>query len=517
MKIDLKKIFPHKFWLLIVIFVITFISRIIFSEKYFFDGDTVGIALGSISYSLQNTRPHLPGYYLHVKLISILNLIIKDVHLTMVLLSAFYSSLGAVLSFSLLEKWFKKNTALYITILIIFNPLVWFQGISTEVYSFDLVLSASLVLLGTNKKAIYLTPILLALGSGVRQTSGLLLFPLYIFLWWQKIRAKEISWGKLTAFHLVGIFFFLVWFLPMINSAGGLKEYISLYKTNSPLPNINLLQNIFQFSSYCFFVLTPLLIISLSLLYKKINIFSFAQTDKNLILLFAVWLVPSLLTFILFTYHKGYFLISVIPLYAFVGIFIERELLNKIIIFIVIAIVIAIEILFFVTIPFRELPIVSILSPEKRNNNLAVIWVDRTFSPYLMSASRIYYQDQMIKELSNHIMEQKASTVFLDPTIYLSARGLQIRFPEIRFFTMDFYHPGTIIDYKGLNVSVKRGMYDLLKNSLLITRRDFFETNLKLLINNEFVLGKFVSVKIPAWNEQQIFNLYQNLFLRTSK
>ncbi|MHB9041600.1 MAG: hypothetical protein ACYC4T_13175 [Melioribacteraceae bacterium] len=513
MKIDLKHIFPNKLWLFILIFVITFISRIIFSEKYFFDGDTVGVALGSISYSLQNTRPHLPGYYLHVKLITIINLIIKDVHLTMVLLSAFYSSFGAVLSFILLEKWFKKNTALYITTLIIFNPLVWFQGTSTEIYSFDLVLSASLVLLGMNKNTIYLTPILLALGSGVRQTSGLLLFPLYILLWWQKISSKEISWKRFTAFHLAGIFFLLVWFLPMINSAGGLNGYISLYKTNSPLPNINLMQNIFQFSSYCFFVLTPLLIILLSLLFKRANVLSSMLTDKNLILLFAVWLVPSLLTFILFTYNKGYFLISVIPLYAFVGIFFERGMLNKTIIYLIIAI----EILFFVASPYRELPVVSLLSPQKRNNNLAEIWVDRTFSSYLMSASRIYHQDQMIKELSNLIMKQKPNTVFLDPTIYLAARGLQIRFPEIRFFTMDFYNNDAIIDYKGLDVSAKHGMCDLLKNCLLITRRDFFETKLKFLTNNELVHGEFVSMKIPTLDNQLIFNLYQDLFLRTSK
>ena len=59
--------------LFVLIFVITFLSRYLFSENNFFDGDTVGVAFGSISYSLQNTRPHLPGYFLHVKLISLLS------------------------------------------------------------------------------------------------------------------------------------------------------------------------------------------------------------------------------------------------------------------------------------------------------------------------------------------------------------------------------------------------------------------------------------------------------------
>ena len=512
MKLDLGKIFRKEHQVCLALFIITFLSRYLFSEKYFFDGDTVGVALGSISYSLQDTRPHLPGYFLHVKFISILDLLIKDLHLTMLLVSAFYSSLGAALSYLLLKKWFNENTSLLITALVIFNPLVWFQGVSPEVYSFDLLMSASFVLLALDKRGIYFTPIILAIGSGVRQTSGLLLFPLYIFLWYQMIRSKEISLMKFIMAHLLGLSALLIWFVPMIKSTGGLIEYISLYKTNSPLPNINLLQNIFQFSSYCFFVFTPLILLLAPLVFKK-KTFNILPDEKKIVQIILFWLIPSLITFILFTYHKGYFLISILPLYASIGILAEKKLLNQS----ALLLVLVIEIIFFVMMPFRELSFSSIIKPQKRDNNLFNTWVDRTFSSYLMSISRIKYQDETMSELSDHIIKQKLETVFLDPTVYLAARGLQIRFPSVRFITMDYYLEDSFIEYKGLGIAVRKGMKDRLKNTLLITRKDFFESEIRKHLIDELILKKFVSAKINDYSETQLYDLYSNLFLRNSK
>jgi hypothetical protein len=494
----------------ILIFVITFLSRYLFSENNFYDGDTVGVAFGSISYSLQNTRPHLPGYYLHVKLISLLSPLLKDLHQTMIFLSAFYSSVGAVFCFALLQKWFQVKTSLIITALIIFNPLVWFQGSTPEVYSFDLVLSSLFVLFALNNRTIYLTPALLALETGMRQTSGLLLLPLYIHLWYEKYKTEKLAGQKIFISHIAGLVIFLLWFIPMVNSAGGLSEYINLFRTNSPLPNISFAQNIFQFSSYCFFIFTPLIGILIFLKPKKKLLSELTDSDKNVLFILLLWLVPSIITFIFFTYHKGYFLISIIPLYAFIGLLLEKRLLK----YYGILIVLIMEILFFTLVPYKELQVQSIIKPVLRTQNLLETWTDRTFSSYLMAYSRIKYQDDLIEELSSIVEKNKSKIIFLDPTIYLSARGIQFKYPGVTFITMDFYKPNSYYEYKGLDISAKTGLDNVLVNSLLITRRDFYNYYLKGITRNVNDEANYMSVLIEENYKDAVINRYQNLFTR---
>lgn len=501
---------PPDYLIFILILVITFLSRYLFSENNFFDGDTVGVAFGSISYSLQYTRPHLPGYFLHVKLISLLNPIFIDIHQTMIVLSAFYSSIGSLFCFVLLRKWFHAKTSLIITMLVIFNPLVWFQGSTAEVYSFDLVLSSLFVLLALDSKAIYLTPLLLALGSGVRQTSGLLLLPLYIYLWYEKYKTGKLSWHKVLISHIGGLAISLLWFIPMVNSTGGLSEYINLYKMNSPLPNISLAQNIFQFSSYSFFIFTPLILIMIFLKPRKKLFSGLKNCDKNVVFILSLWLIPSIITFLFFTYNKGYFLISIIPLYAFIGLLLEKKILK----FYGILLVLVMEILFFLIIPFKELPIQSIIKPGVRTINLFETWTDRTFSSYLMAYSRIKYQDDLIEELSGIMEKNKFKNIFLDPTTYLSARGMQLKYPNVTFITMDFYEHNSYYEYKGLDITVRKGLDKILVNSLLITRKDFYNYYLKNITKNVSNKSNYMSLLIEENDKDAIINRYQNLFTR---
>ncbi len=296
----------------------------------------------------------------------------------------------------------------------------------------------------------------------------------------------------------------------MVNSAGGLSEYINLYKTNSPLPNISIAQNIFQFSSYCFFIFSPLILILFFLKPKKKLLSELTDSDKNIIFILLLWLVPSLITFILFTYHKGYFLISIIPLYAFIGLLLEKRLLK----YYGILIVLVAEILFFILIPNKELPVQSIIKPVLRTKNLLETWTDRTFSSYLMAYSRIKYQDDLIEELSSIVEKNKSKIIFLDPTIYLSARGMQLKYPGVTFITMDFHKPNSYYEYKGLDISAKTGLDNVLVNSLLITRRDFYEIYLSGIAKNVNDRTNYISILIEERYKDSIITKYQNLFIR---
>ena len=497
-----------------LIFAITFLSRYLFSENNFFDADTVGVAFGSISYSLQNTRPHLPGYFLHVKLISFLTPIFKDVHQTMIILSALYSSFGVLLSFVLLKKWMSEQHALIITLLIAFNPMVWFYGVTPEVYSIDLFFSVLIVLLGLKSKTIYTLPILVALLSGLRQSSAVLIIPVYLFLWIKKFRSGEISIPKFIGSHFVGLLIGLAWFLLMSQTAGGIKEYFELYKVNSPLPSISLLQNIYQFSSYCFYVFVPIIFIFLfiPLRKKSLNI-SFSRDDRDLMLLLALWFIPSFLVFTFFHYNKGYFLISIIPLYTLAELLLKKDIIKEWVCWSVIVL----QILFFIFIPYREPSVESMLTPEKRNRNLFETWQDRTFSSYLMASSRIKYQDDMIKRISTIIKEDnsnKNSVILLDPTLNLFARGLQFQFPTKTFITLDLHANDYYYEYNRLNMDSRKGLGKILNGTKVLTRLDFYNNYLKFIPANIVTRDNIVMIEITSQNHDKILFTYEELFLR---
>ena len=497
-----------------LIFAVTFLSRYLFSENNFFDADTVGVAFGSISYSLQNTRPHLPGYFLHVKLISILTSLFKDVHQTMIILSALYSSIGALLSYVLLKKWLSEQHALIITLLIAFNPMVWFYGVTPEVYSIDLFFGVLIVLLGLKIKTIYTLPIILALLSGLRQSSALLIIPVYLFLWIKKFRSREISIPKFIVSHFLGLLIGLAWFLLMLQTTGGIKEYFELYRINSPLPRISIFQNIYQFSSYCFYVFVPIVFILLfiPLRKKSLNIF-FDREDKDLMLLLALWFIPSLIVFTLFHYNKGYFLISIIPLYTIAGLLLKKKIIKEWICWIIIAL----QILFFILIPYSESSIESMLSPEKRRQNLLETWRDRTFSTYLMAYSRIKYQDEMITGISTIIKENNFgnnSNILLDPTVSHFARGLQFQFPTVTFITLDLHSHDYYYKYNNLDIDLRKGLDKILNGTKVVTRLEFYNNYLHYISAIIVKRDNVAMIEINSQNHDKILSIYEELFLR---
>jgi len=162
--------------------IITIISRLIFSESIYYYEDGPTFATATINYNIKMISPHLPGYYLHVKIIKLFSYFFTNIHSAMVMLSVFYSGLAAGLIYFIFRKWLKIYPSILLTLFLITNPFVWFFGCTSEIYSYDLFFSSLLVLAGLSGRWIYYTPLILALGTGVRQSSGVLLLPLFYII-----------------------------------------------------------------------------------------------------------------------------------------------------------------------------------------------------------------------------------------------------------------------------------------------------------------------------------------------
>ncbi len=79
---------------------------------------------------------------------------------------------------------------------------------------------------------------------------------------------------------------------------------------------------------------------------------------------------------------------------------------------------------------------------------------------------------------------------------------------------MDFYKPNSYYEYKGLDISAKTGLDNVLVNSLLITRRDFYNYYLKGITRNVNDEANYMSVLIEENYKDAVINRYQNLFTR---
>ena len=483
-----KDFFKRKFTIAIIIILLTIISRLLFSpwDKGGFAFDDGNFALAVQSYSIEDSRPHLPGYYLHIKIISLFSLLTGDAFSAMSLISALYSGIAMGLLFLLLLKWLGKREALYIVLFTATNPLVWFYGCNTEIYPFDLFFSITLVYLGLHSRWIYVIPAFMAFGAGVRPSSFVLLLPLYVFLWIEYHKNVTINWKKFILAHTVGACLFIAWLFPMLRSIGGVSRFFALYKTHNPMDVMTLPQSMYRLISFNVSLLVSVFLVFAIKLFipnrekkdsqtsnrvfsKEVNVF------KRMLL---VWIIPPLLIFVFYVYSKGYMLLisSGVSCLLFI-IMRTHNLRNKL--FIAISIL---QVLYFIVAPYSLPDIDSYVAMRHRKYGLLQTWLSRMRSSYLMAQSQFRHLgkvDALLAKICNDISNNpndpfySKKYILIDPTCPLIPRTLQVKHPHIRFASPDLHHEDCFFSYKGMGYKNETGVRRLMQSTLIFGRTDF--------------------------------------------
>lgn len=496
--------------IVIILIAITTLTYLLFStwNKNCYSFDNGNFALAVKSYSISDARPHIPGYFLHIKLITLFSLLTRNIFAAMTLLSALYSGMTAGILFLLLHKWFSSKDAIFVTLFTITNPLVWFYGCSSEIYSFDFLLGILLVYIGLSRRMIYILPIAMALATGIRPSSPVLLLPLYVYLWIQHHLSYSINWKKFLFGHIVGVLTLLCWFIPMINTTGGLKNYLALYESRPPMTTVTLLKNLYKFISFFVYVAVPVFIVITSLFFisrkerkgagysRNINI-----SPKSLYLLLFFWIVPPLLFFAFYHYAKGYILLITGGITCLTLLITYKYSLRRY----VFSIVILLQLLFFIFTPY-SLPDTEIfISPQKRSLGLMPVWLERMGSIFLMSQSHIRKLDELddiigpvVDNMENCSEESWYNEKYLliDPSCPIFVRALQAKHPHIHFAVLDLIHEDSYSTYIGLDKTKRKGVKELLSSSLIFGRADFinryiFESSIEKEIFDEWALYKY--------------------------
>jgi hypothetical protein len=482
-----KHIFKSDIFWIILIFILTAISRllVIHSPLAGFGWDPGNFALAADSYSLFDGRPHLPGYFLHVWLIKNLSLLTGNHFISMMILSIIYSASGAVFLFLVVRKWLEQRDSLLLILFVMTNPFVWYYGSVAEIYAFDLFFGSFLVYLGLSPHKILFTPVLMAIAAGIRTSSPVLLFPLYIYLWQRQWKTQTVRLRMLILSHIAGIVFILIWLFPMITSAGGLSAYLGLYQTHYPVENISLLQNIYRFSSYASFIVTPLFIFWIGLLFTKgdriwNSLRTVIEEHKALLKILIWWLLPPLAFFILVHYSKGYFMLCVAA-FLVLGIILRTEFSSR---KILLLIPIVLQTVFFLWMPFH-LPDPQIkFAPGKRQLDPVRIWMERTGSDYLMARSRLGDQSacyQTIEKGVSLLKKEKMSLrprkeyLYLDPNCIVSVRALQAQYPDIKFTKYLIRWPAKYGFHQGLQAEARDNFLDMLLKAIIVSRTGFIQ------------------------------------------
>lgn len=212
-------------WTASGLFVLTFLSRVPFRSRILYHWDAVNFAYAMREFSVAKEQPQPPGYIVYVWLCRLVDLLFGDAQITMVWISVVTSALAVVAFFYLGRSMFDCRTGLIAALLLATSPLFWFYGEIALPHTLDtllVIVSAWWLCRVMNGRTGYLIPVtlVLAIAGGVRQQTLVFLAPLALFA------VRRIGAKRLLLMLTVGAVVCLAWFIPLMQSSGGVGKYL---------------------------------------------------------------------------------------------------------------------------------------------------------------------------------------------------------------------------------------------------------------------------------------------------
>ncbi len=206
-------------------------ARLPFVARRLWDHDSIQFALGVERYDLAAHHPHPPGYPLYIALLKLLRAMGVEPLQGMVALAVLSAGVGAAAMVFLLVRLSggRLGVGLLGAALFIANPLLWFYGELPLLYAVEGGLSVAIALailrMGEGRAAFYGAVALFALFGGLRQSTMVLLGPLFLYGVWRAWRSGKLPLGRIALGAGLGLLLVLAWFVPMCWQAGGYAEY----------------------------------------------------------------------------------------------------------------------------------------------------------------------------------------------------------------------------------------------------------------------------------------------------
>jgi hypothetical protein len=193
------------------------------------DHDSVQFALGVERYDLAAHHPHPPGYPLYIGLLKLLAAFGVDPLHGMVALAILGGALGAGCIVLVTARLAGLKSAGLAAALYVFNPLLWFYGELPLIYALEggvtVLLAWAALRMEEGRRPFLLACALFALAGGLRQSTLILLAPLFLFGLWRTWRKGRLTAGLFLGGGALGAVLVAAWFVPLCLAAGGYRAY----------------------------------------------------------------------------------------------------------------------------------------------------------------------------------------------------------------------------------------------------------------------------------------------------
>jgi hypothetical protein len=192
-------------------------TRIITAIYYYEDIDSLRFALAAHYYTIEDLRPHFPGYPVYCFILKLLFLITGSVGLASSIIGGV--SIFIIANFiSRIATLFEASQDLFIHATVFFNPLLWMMSnrYMPDLFGLSIAVMALYFILQAAKDNLFLNAavctVLAGLLLGVRLSYLPFISPLLFVLWSQRK-----NWIKLTTLGLISI---SIWLIPLIIDTG---------------------------------------------------------------------------------------------------------------------------------------------------------------------------------------------------------------------------------------------------------------------------------------------------------
>jgi len=214
-------------WTAIILFALTFLSRIPFRTQILYHWDSVNFAYGMRELSVAQEQPHPPGYIVYVWLCRLVDLLFSDAQTTMVWISIVASALAVVALFYLGRSMFDRWIGLIAALFLATSPLFWFYGEIALPHIFDTLLVIVSVwwlyeVMRRNQRYLYPAVAIMAIAGGVRQQTIVFLAPLLLFA------LRRVGWKRFLTAGVLGAVICLAWFVPLMIASDGFSNYMGV-------------------------------------------------------------------------------------------------------------------------------------------------------------------------------------------------------------------------------------------------------------------------------------------------
>ncbi len=493
--------------ILLIIIVVT--TRVTFFEKEFsFNSiDTIYYFQAVQDYSLANERPHLPGYFIYVKSLELINIVTNNVFISTKIFSIIITSIATCFLFLIFRKYYDDSISFFSALFISFLPTVVFYSSVSENYVIDYFFSILIFYLGNSKEKTLLIPIVLILAAGFRQTSFFLLLPMSAYFIYFNYRNKNIKYYQILISITLSLIICSMWLYPMILNAGGFQGYLQLWSILNPTPDVGMIKNFVGFASNMFYVVLPImLLLIVIILNKNLKKLRHLKIDKNLSIQLLFWFTPSLLVFLLFHYSKGYILICITSMFFLIGLIIQERLINKTQGYFLLALMV----LFYFLITTSPKMIETKFNPQVAKISKIDKFINRLFSSYMPVYDNIRNNNMRSHSLLNLLKTTNDSIpIFADPSVDLGPKLLNTIFPNKQIYSKNlqnnkFYYL-TLLSNRNLDEN-----FVLPRNIVFVGNKLFVNNYLKDIVRIIHTEGDYVSYYVQDKNK--IFTLYEKYF-----